>query len=95
VSSKLTEIDGTVNSGNNGSAYKELPVIRNWFCFLNLYSLFYVKNMDIADPITRKYHLEGTDFPVPMLINYADFVRLEGTHFWLNSHLSAWLPDNF
>jgi len=34
----------TVNSAYNGSAYKELSVIRNWFSFPDLYpSLFYVK----------------------------------------------------
>jgi len=34
----------TVNSAYNGSAYKELSVIRNWFLFPYLYpSLFYVK----------------------------------------------------
>jgi len=67
----------TVNSAYNGSAYKELSVIRNWFSFLDLYpSLFYVKNMDIADSVVRNYRLEGTHFPIPMLINQSKFRSL-------------------
>ena len=60
----------TVKSAYNGSAYKELSVIRNWCPFPDLHpSLFYVKNMDIADSDIRNYRLEGTHFPVPMHIN--------------------------
>jgi len=43
--------------------------------------------MDIADPVSGNYHLEGTDFPVPMPINQCKFCPLEGTHFWSSSNL--------
>ena len=67
----------TVNSAYNGSAYKELSVIRNWFSFPDLNpSLFYVKNMDIADSVIRNYRLKGTHFPVPMPINQSKFRSL-------------------
>jgi len=67
---KSNPIWNTVNSAYNGSAYKELSVIRNWFSSPDLNpSLFYVKNMDIADSVIRNYRLEGTHFPVPMLIS--------------------------
>jgi len=76
-------VASTVNSAYNGSAYKELSVIRNRFSFPDLYpSLFDVKNMDIADSVIRNYRLEGTHFPVPMLINQCKFIRLVETHFW-------------
>ena len=69
----------TVYSAYNGSAYRELLVIRNWFSFPDLYpSLCYVKNMDIADSVVRNYRLEGTHFPVPMLINQWKFRPLYG-----------------
>jgi len=66
-----------VFSAYNGSAYKELSVIRNWFSFPDLNpSLFYVKNMDIADSVIRNYRLEGTYFPVLILINQSKFCSL-------------------
>jgi len=60
----------TVDPAYYGSAYKELSVIRNWLSFPDLNpSLFYVKNMDIADSVIRNYRLEGTQFSVSMPIN--------------------------
>ena len=82
----------TVNFAYNGSAYKELSVIRNGFSFPDLNpSLFYVKIMDIANPVIRNYCLERTHFPVPML-NQCKFVCLVGTHFWSSSHLADDYP---
>jgi len=85
----------TVNIAHNDSAYKELSVKRNWFSFPDLStSLLYIKHMDIADSVIRNYRLEGTHFPVLMLINQSK-VRLFGTHFWSSSHLASLLLDNW
>ena len=44
--------------------------------------------MDIADSVIRNYRLEGTHFPVSMLINHLNLVHLVGTQFWSSSHLA-------
>ena len=44
----------------------------------SIYIPFFIlcKNMDIADSVIRNYRLEGTHFPVPMLISQCKFVCL-------------------
>jgi len=53
----------TVNSAYNGSAYKKLSVIRNWFSFPDLYrSLFYVKKYGYSGFGYKKLLLRRNSF---------------------------------
>jgi len=56
----------TVNSAYNGSAYKELSVIRNWFSFPDLYlSLFYVKIYGYSGFGYKELSLRSNSFSCP------------------------------
>ena len=56
----------TVNSAYNGSAYKELSAIRNWFSFPDLDpSLFYVKKYGYSGSGYKELSLRMNSFSGP------------------------------
>ena len=60
------EIQYTVNSAYNGSTYKELSVIENWFSFPDLYpSLFYVKKYGYSGSGYKELSLRTNSFSGP------------------------------
>jgi len=56
----------TVNSAYNGSAYKELSVIRNWFSFPDLYpSSLYAKKYGYSGSGYKELSLRTNSFSGP------------------------------
>ena len=75
--SSLCAFATTVNSAYNGSAYKELSVIRNWFLFPDLYpSLFYVKKYGYSGFGYKELSLRRNSFSCPNAYKSSKFRSL-------------------